>query len=154
MSELAGLVVVTPCRSVLCRNLQFAVDELGIVLYHNVVGHLDPWLPSCSSAFSFPFQSCSSKWVASEYMTNPVSLFSRIVYECCSPTISRTCSFVTCSVQLIFSLFLHPHLECFQPFQRLWSHPTCWRYINKSIIIIIINVITSESQCLDFCRGQ
>jgi len=22
--------------------------------------------------------------------------------------------------------------------QRLWSHPTCWRYINKSIIIIII----------------
>jgi len=21
---------------------------------------------------------------------------------------------------------------------RLWSHPTCWRYINKSIIIIII----------------
>jgi len=23
-------------------------------------------------------------------------------------------------------------------FQRLWSHPTCWRYINKSIIIIII----------------
>jgi len=23
-------------------------------------------------------------------------------------------------------------------FQRLGSHPTCWRYINKSIIIIII----------------
>jgi len=22
--------------------------------------------------------------------------------------------------------------------QRLWSHPTCWRYINKIIIIIII----------------
>jgi len=27
-------------------------------------------------------------------------------------------------------------------FQRLWSHPTCWRYINKSIIIIIITLST------------
>jgi len=26
-------------------------------------------------------------------------------------------------------------------FQRLWSHPTCWRYINKSIIIIIITFV-------------
>jgi len=26
-------------------------------------------------------------------------------------------------------------------FQRLWSHPTCWRYINKIIIIIIINCV-------------
>jgi len=25
--------------------------------------------------------------------------------------------------------------------QRLWSHPTCWRYINKSIIIIIIIIM-------------
>jgi len=25
--------------------------------------------------------------------------------------------------------------------QRLWSHPTCWRYINESIIIIIITKI-------------
>jgi len=26
--------------------------------------------------------------------------------------------------------------------QRLWCHPTCWRYINKIIIIIIIKCIT------------
>ena len=32
-------------------------------------------------------------------------------------------------------------------FQRLWSHPTCWRYINKIIIIIII--ITSKCQDRD-----
>jgi len=25
--------------------------------------------------------------------------------------------------------------------QRLWSHPTCWRYTNKIIIIIIIIIM-------------
>ena len=28
-----------------------------------------------------------------------------------------------------------------RPGQRLWSHPTCWRYINKIINIIIIIII-------------
>ena len=28
--------------------------------------------------------------------------------------------------------------------QRLWSHPTCWRYINESIIIIIIIIVHCE----------
>ena len=53
------LLVMTPFRMVLCRNLQFTVAELGLVLCHNVVEHLDPCLPSCSSAFNFHFQNCS-----------------------------------------------------------------------------------------------
>ena len=31
--------------------------------------------------------------------------------------------------------------------QRLWSHPTCWRYINKSIIIIIIIITSGGGVC-------
>jgi len=30
---------------------------------------------------------------------------------------------------------------CSEADSRLWSHPTCWRYINKSIIIIIIIIV-------------
>ena len=31
--------------------------------------------------------------------------------------------------------------------QRLWSHPTCWRYINESIIIIIIYQFLRYTDC-------
>jgi len=31
--------------------------------------------------------------------------------------------------------------------QRLWSHPTCWRYTNKIIIIIIIIKDNKQKQC-------
>ena len=34
--------------------------------------------------------------------------------------------------------------------QRLWSHPTCWRYINKIIIIIII--IMDWTVCCDWLQ--
>ena len=34
------------------------------------------------------------------------------------------------------TIFSSRHLNCCP--QRLWSHPTCWRYINQIIIIIII----------------
>jgi len=34
----------------------------------------------------------------------------------------------------------------FQLSHRLWSHPTCWRYINKIIIIIIIIIIIPEKK--------
>jgi len=36
--------------------------------------------------------------------------------------------------------------------QRLWSHPTCWRYINESIIIIIIIVLISMWTKSNLCR--
>jgi len=34
---------------------------------------------------------------------------------------------------MVVAVIVKPHVD-----ERLWSHPTCWRYINKSIIIIII----------------
>ena len=36
------------------------------------------------------------------------------------------------------SLWNFSHISMTIDNQRLWSHPTCWRYINKIIIIIII----------------
>jgi len=39
---------------------------------------------------------------------------------------------------------------------RLWSHPTCWRYINKSIIIIIIIPYLQDDnhQLYDFTQNN
>jgi len=60
------------------------------------------------------------------------SLFFWINWKCKRPSM------------LLFKIVLH------QSYQRLWSHPTCWRYTNKIIIIIIIiwHKLTSWSGCV------
>ena len=110
--------------------LQYSVRciaELGLVLCHNVVQHLDPWLPSCSFAFSFPFPNCSYEWTASEYMTDPVSVFPRLVQQRALFPDHQQYLFIRlvfCPVDL-FRLSPDPHLQCFQPFNVVASENPC-----------------------------
>jgi len=141
------LVVMAPCRSVLCRNLQFAVAEFGAALCHDVVEHPDPWFPSWFYCLLFSLP---------EHCSYFLMCFSSIVSisESCSPTISSTYSLIVCSVQLIFSFrmsYSQIHIQNIQQAETVQTgakymlvEQTKYRATAKTKVLIRHNTITSE----------
>jgi len=73
--------------------------------------------------------------------------FADRAFRCCAPSVwnsldSETlhCSSISGFKRRLKTLLFHQTFSSttWTVRQRLWSHPTCWRYINQIIIIIII----------------
>src|SRR3984885_10019215 len=87
--------------------------QLLVSLLHHPVQHLHPW--SSLYLFSSILPSNTSLRSESPLIMCPQKLFCRLlivsIMDLFSSAICNTSSFVLCSVQLTFSLFLHTHIS-------------------------------------------